>query len=68
MLNPLSANPKKWPNTLRKFVGKLSTNCLSVFDHLVKLALNWLMDLRISSELFSRNSERVEDINLRYLS
>ena len=68
MLNPLSANPKKWPNTLRKFVGKLSTNCLSVFDHFVKLALKWLMDLRISSELFSRSSERVEDINLRYLS
>ena len=68
MLKPLSANPKKWPNTLRKFVGKLSTNCLSVFDHFVKLALKWLMDLRISSELFSGNSERVEDINLRYLS
>ena len=43
MLNPLSANPKKWPNTLRKFVGKLSTNCLSVFDHFVKLALKWLI-------------------------
>ena len=27
--NPLSANPKKWPNTLKQFVG--------VFDHSVKL-------------------------------
>ena len=32
--NPLSANPTKWSNTLKQFVGKLSTNCLSVFDHL----------------------------------
>ena len=47
MLNPLSANATKWPNTLRKFVGKLSTNCLGVFDHFVKLALKWLMNLRI---------------------
>ena len=38
-LNPLSANPTKWPNTIKQFVGKLPTNCLSVFDHFVKLAL-----------------------------
>ena len=25
--NPLSANPTKWPNTLKQFVGKLPTNC-----------------------------------------
>ena len=37
--NPLSANPTKWSNTLKQFVGKLPTNCLSVFDHFVKLAL-----------------------------
>ena len=30
--NPLSANSAKWPNTLKEFVGKLLTNCLSVFD------------------------------------
>ena len=40
--NPLSANPTKWPNTLKHFVGKLPTNCLSVFEHFVKLALKGL--------------------------
>ena len=38
-LNPLSANTTKWSNTFKQFVGKLSTNCLSVFDHFVGLAL-----------------------------
>ena len=33
-INPLSANP----------IGKLPTNCLSVFDHFVKLALKGLRD------------------------
>ena len=41
-LNLLNANPTKWPNTLKQFVGKLPTNCLSVFDHFVKLALKGL--------------------------
>ena len=41
-VNPLSANPIKWSNTLKQFVSKLSTNCLSVFDHFVKLALKVL--------------------------
>ena len=36
--NPLSANFTKWSNTLKQFVGKLPTNCLSVFDHFVNLA------------------------------
>ena len=36
VLNPLSANPTKWPNTLKQFVGKLTTNCLSVIHHFVK--------------------------------
>ena len=39
---PLSANPTKWPNTLKQFVGKLPTNCLSVFGHFVNLALKGL--------------------------
>ena len=38
ILQPLSAKSTKWSNTLKQFVGKLSTNCLSVFDHLVGLA------------------------------
>ena len=40
--NPLIANPTKWPNTLKQFVGKLLSNCLSVFDHFVKVALKGL--------------------------
>ena len=38
-VKPLSANPRKWSNTLKQFVGKLPTNCLSVFDHFWGLAL-----------------------------
>ena len=41
-INPLSANPTKWSNTLEQFVGNLPTNCLSVFNHFVKLALKGL--------------------------
>ena len=41
-LNPLSANPTKWSNRLKQFVGNLPTNCLSVFDHFVKLAFKGL--------------------------
>ena len=37
-IRPLCANPTKWPNTLKQFVGKLATNCLNVFDHFVNLA------------------------------
>ena len=36
-VNPLSANTTKWSNTL-----KLPTNCLSVFDYFVILALKGL--------------------------
>ena len=42
VINPLSANPTKWSNTLKQFVGKLPTNCLSVVDHFVILALKGL--------------------------
>ena len=38
----LSANPPKWSDTLKQFVGKLPTNCLSVFDHFVRLVLKGL--------------------------
>ena len=40
--NPLSANFIKWSNTLTQFVGNLPTNCLSMFDHFVGLALKGL--------------------------
>ena len=42
-VNPLSAKLRKWPNTLKQFVGNLPTNCLSVFGHFVGLALKGLM-------------------------
>ena len=41
-LNPLSANPAKWSNTLKQFVGNFPKNCLSVFDHFVGLVLKGL--------------------------
>ena len=40
---PLSANITKWWNILKQFVGNLPTNCLSVFDYFVKLALKGLI-------------------------
>ena len=43
MINPLSDNHTKWWNTRKQFVGNLSTSCLNVFDHFVKLALKGLM-------------------------
>ena len=42
LFNSLSAIPTKWSNTLKQFFGNLPTNCLSVFDHFVKLALKGL--------------------------
>ena len=42
--NSLSINPTKWSNTLKQFVGKLPTNCFSLFDHFVKLALKGLSE------------------------
>ena len=47
VFNLLSTNITKWSNTLKQFVGKLSTNklptnCLNVFDHFVGLAFKGL--------------------------
>ena len=42
-VNPLSANPTKWSDTLKQFVGNLPTNCLSLFYHFAKLALKGLI-------------------------
>ena len=47
-LNPLSANPTIWSITLKQFAGKLPTNCLSVFDHFLILALKGLDLLELS--------------------
>ena len=43
--NPLGANPTNWSNTTKQFVGNLPTNCLSVFDHFVGLALKGLKNV-----------------------
>ena len=41
-INPLSAKFIKWSNTLKQIVGKLTTICLSVFDHFSGLAFKGL--------------------------
>ena len=41
-LTLLEPNPTKRLNTLKEFVGDLPTNCLSVFNHFVGLALKGL--------------------------
>ena len=43
VINPLSANPKRWSNILKQFAGKLLTTSLSMFDHFVGLALKELI-------------------------
>ena len=45
--NLLTANPTKWSNTLKQSFGNLPTNCLSMFDHFVKLALKGLRNYTI---------------------
>ena len=45
LLNLLSTNPTKWSNTLKQFVGKLPTNCFTIFDHFVGLAPKGLTQL-----------------------
>ena len=42
LINPLSANPEKWSNTLKQIVGNLPTICLTVFVHFMNLALKGL--------------------------
>ena len=51
IVNPLNANITKWSNTLKHFVGKLATNCLSLFDHFVGLALKALINVGIYFKL-----------------
>ena len=51
--------PKKWSNTLKQFVGNWQTNCLSVLDHFVGLALK-----RLTHEM--NMNERYDIIGLKY--
>ena len=41
-VDPLSAIPTEWSDTLKQFNDNLPKNCLSVFDHFVGLALKRL--------------------------
>ena len=77
-INPLSANPTKWPNTLKQIVGRLPTNCLSVFGHFVNLALKgliwmWICVLNINLNQFSvfnrvnRKQLKILKTSLEYL-
>ena len=50
-INPLSVNFTKWSNTLKQFVGTLPTNCLSVLDHFVGLALKRLISMRALKQI-----------------
>ena len=59
-LSPLSANFTKWSDTLKQFVGKLPTNCLSVFDHFVGLALKGLISKRKYLKRFEDVHEKPE--------
>ena len=55
LINPLSASPRKWSNTLKQLVGNLPRNCLSVFDNFVGLALKRLRRCQTSMmELFAK--------------
>ena len=47
LFNPLCANFTKWSNIFKQFVGKLLTNCLSVFDHFMGLVLKGLSLLAV---------------------
>ena len=58
-LNLLRANITKWSNTLKQFVAKLPTNCLSVFDNFVGLAVKGLKFPRISWLIFTKSDERL---------
>ena len=51
-INPLSSNPTKWSNKLKQFVGNLPTNCVSVFDYFVLLAVKGLNIQNIFSVYF----------------
>ena len=63
--NPLSANPSKWSNTLKQFVGKLPTNCLSVFDHFVKLALKGVRCMNCSGKLYKQDKDARQKQSLK---
>ena len=57
--NLLNANPTKWSNTLKQFVGRLPTNHLRVFHHFVGLALKGLSVKILHSSVSSHKNLRI---------
>ena len=53
--NSFSANFTKWSNALKQFLGNLPTNCLSVFDHFVRLTLKGLIELEKVGQVATNN-------------
>ena len=49
-VNPISANPTKWSNTLKQFVGNSQTICFSVFDHFVEVFFIVTFTLHLNAE------------------
>ena len=58
-INSVNANPTKWSNILKQFVGNLPTNCLSVFDHLVRSALQRVKSLFCFRKSFWYSSKKI---------
>ena len=48
-LNPLSANPTKWSNTLKQFVGKSRRIVFSVLGHFVGMVLKGISHQELPS-------------------
>ena len=66
-LNPLSASPTKWSNTLKQFVRNFPTNCLSVFDHFVILVLKGLTAIVKNVQHFLFNfQKRIKKSKYKY--
>ena len=59
LIRPISTNPIKWSNTLKQFVCNFPTNCLSVFDHFVKLVLKWLKHVNCWGDGVGRGRRRI---------
>ena len=43
LLNPLTTNPTKWPNTPKQFVAEQTTNYLGLFVHFMGLLVKGLI-------------------------
>ena len=63
IINTLNTKLKKWPNTLKQFVGNLPTNFLSVFGHFMGLALKGLKaDQKCCSLPFSFSHQKRQQL------